>query len=50
LAISEKFIKMEFVLKVLGKGEEKVSVITKNGIQVDLRFFNKDEFVDSFFK
>jgi len=42
--VLEKFVKMPFVKEVLGKGEEKAIIITKEGIQVDLRVFTNEEF------
>jgi DNA polymerase (family 10) len=39
-----KFVKLDFVKKVLGKGREKVTIITKQGVQSDLRFFNRENF------
>ena len=35
---------MSFVKKILGKGKEKATIITKENIQVDLRFFKEEEF------
>ncbi len=40
---AKRIVKKDFVKKVLGKGKEKVTVVT-DGIQVDIRFFNKDNF------
>lgn len=39
-----KFVKMKFVMEILGIGKEKATIITKKGIQVDLRVFEDDEF------
>jgi len=39
-----KIVKMDFVRKLLGRGKEKVTIIIKQGRQVDFRFFNKDEY------
>jgi len=41
---ADKFIKMNFINKVLAKGEDKVTVIIKQGIQVDIRFFNRNNY------
>lgn len=42
--VADKFTKMSFVKEILGKGMEKATIITKQNIQADLRFFNEDEF------
>jgi DNA polymerase (family 10) len=42
--VIEKFVKMSFVEKVLGKGHEKATIITKQRIQVDVRVFGKENF------
>jgi len=42
--VADKFVKMSFVKEVLGKGKEKAIIITKEGIQVDIRFFTKENF------
>jgi DNA polymerase (family 10) len=42
--VADKFIKMPFVKKILGKGKEKATIITKSGMQVDIRLFNENEF------
>lgn len=42
--VVNSFIKMNFVKKVLGKGKEKATIINKQGIQIDIRLFNKDNF------
>jgi DNA polymerase (family 10) len=41
--VVEKFVKMKFVKKVLGKGKEKATVMT-DGIQVDIRLFSEEDF------
>lgn len=42
--VGEKFSKLPFVNKILGKGKDKVTVIIKKGFQVDLRFFTEKNF------
>lgn len=42
--VLKKFVKMSFVLKVLGVGKEKATIITKDKVQVDVRVFTKEEF------
>jgi len=42
--ILNSFTKMSFVKEVLGKGREKATIITKDGIQVDARVFTDKEF------
>ncbi len=42
--VAEKFVKMPFVKEVLGKGREKATIITKQSIQVDIRFFTEENF------
>jgi DNA polymerase (family 10) len=42
--VVEKFISLKEVFKVINKGERKATIILKNGIQCDLRIFNKEEF------
>jgi len=42
--VADKFTKMNFVKEVLGKGKEKATIITKLGMQADLRFFQEEEF------
>lgn len=42
--VAREFSKMKFVKRVLGIGKEKASIIHKSGLQVDLRFFNKQEY------
>jgi DNA polymerase (family 10) len=42
--VTEKIVKMKFVNKILGKGKEKATIITKQGLQIDFRFFNEDGF------
>lgn len=41
--VADKFVKMNFVDKVIGKGEEKATIISQ-GRQVDIRMFNEEEF------
>jgi len=43
-SVISKFVKLKFVDKVLGKGKEKATIITKKGMQVDIRIFSRDEF------
>jgi len=42
--VAEKFVKMPFVKRILGKGKEKATIITKSGMQVDIRFFTEEDF------
>ena len=42
--VAGKFVKISFVKEVLGKGKEKATIISKEGMQVDLRFFSKENF------
>ena len=42
--VIDKFVKMRFVSKVLGKGKDKAIIITKQGIQVDIRPFPPKSF------
>lgn len=42
--VADKIVNLDFVKKVLGKGKEKITFIAKQDIQVDIRFFNKEEF------
>jgi len=42
--VADEFVKMDFVKKVIGKGKEKATVITKDDIQADLRFFSEEEY------
>ncbi len=42
--VLKKFAKMSFVKEVLGVGEEKATIISKKGIQVDVRAFTDEEF------
>jgi len=42
--VAEKFTKMPFVKEILGKGKEKATIITKSGMQVDIRFFTEENF------
>jgi len=42
--VLNEFVKMPFVEKVLGKGEEKATIITTDNVQVDLRVFSAEEF------
>jgi len=42
--VADKFSKLSFVKKVLAKGEDKITAIIKQGFQVDLRFFTKENF------
>jgi len=42
--VIDKFVKMPFVKKVLAKGNEKATIITKENVQADLRVFTNEEF------
>ena len=42
--VIQLFTKMTFVKKVLGKGPEKATIITKENVQADLRVFTNEEF------
>jgi DNA polymerase (family 10) len=42
--ILKKFTQMHFVKEILGVGKEKATIITKDGVQVDVRVFNEEEF------
>jgi len=42
--VAEKFTKMSFVDKILGKGKEKATIITKDRMQADVRFFTEKEY------
>jgi len=42
--VIQLFTKMPFVKKVLGKGNEKATIITKQNVQADLRVFTSEEF------
>jgi DNA polymerase (family 10) len=42
--VIQSFTKMKFVEKVVGKGNEKATIITKENFQVDIRVFTDDEF------
>lgn len=42
--ISNKFVKMPFAKEILNKGKEKATILTKNKIQIDIRFFTKEEY------
>jgi len=42
--VIDGFIKLKQVKKVLGKGKEKATIITKDNIQVDVRVFTKEEY------
>jgi DNA polymerase (family 10) len=42
--ILARFVKMKFVKQVLGVGKEKATIITKQGVQVDIRVFTDREF------
>jgi DNA polymerase (family X) len=42
--VGKKFIKMDFVDKIINLGKEKASIFTKEKIQVDIRFFKKNDF------
>lgn len=42
--VADKFTKMPFVSKILGKGKEKSTIITKSGLQVDIRLFTEENF------
>ncbi len=42
--IMDLILKMKFVDKILGKGEEKSTIITSEGLQIDVRVFNDEEF------
>ena len=43
-AISEAFVKLPEVVRVLGQGATKASVLTGSGLQVDLRIIPKEHF------
>jgi len=42
--VIQSFTKMSFVKKVLAKGNEKATIITKENVQADLRVFTNEEF------
>jgi DNA polymerase (family X) len=42
--VIDKFTKMKFVHEILGKGHEKATIVSKDGIQVDIRVFDEEEF------
>ncbi len=42
--VLKKFVKMDFAKNILGVGKEKAIIMTKEGIQVDVRVFTDDEF------
>jgi DNA polymerase (family 10) len=42
--VIDKFVKMKFVKKIIGKGKEKATIITKENVQADLRVFTESEF------
>ena len=42
--VAEKFTKMSFVTKIIGKGKEKATIMNKENIQVDIRFFTQENF------
>lgn len=42
--VADKFSKMNFIKEILNKGDEKVSVILKDNLQADLRFFSEEEY------
>jgi len=42
--VLSKFVKMKFVKSILGQGEAKATIISKKGIQVDLRVFPHESF------
>jgi len=42
--VADKYVKMNFVKKVLGKGKKKAVVITKENIQADIRLAKPDEY------
>lgn len=42
--VASRIVKMSFVREVIGKGKEKLTIITKEGRQADFRFFNEDEY------
>jgi DNA polymerase (family 10) len=42
--VLNKFVKMNFVKQVLGIGKEKATIITRDGVQVDVRVFTDEEF------
>jgi DNA polymerase (family 10) len=42
--VLKKFVKMKFVKQILGIKKEKAIIITKQGVQVDIRVFTNEEF------
>ena len=42
--VLKKFVKLKFVKQILGVGEEKATIITKDSVQVDCRVFTDEEF------
>jgi DNA polymerase (family 10) len=42
--VIEEFLKMNFVGKILGKGQKKATIITKEGVPVDIRLTDKNSF------
>jgi DNA polymerase (family 10) len=42
--VIDKFVKMPFVKKIVGQGNEKATIITKENVQVDIRVFTEEEF------
>lgn len=42
--VSDKIFKLNFVKEIIGKGKEKLTFVTKNDRQVDVRFFSDAEF------
>jgi DNA polymerase (family 10) len=42
--VLKKFVKMNFVREILGIGDEKATIVTKDNIQIDARVFTNQEF------
>ena len=42
--VLKKFVKLGFVKQILGVGKEKATIITREGVQVDVRVFTDEEF------
>jgi DNA polymerase (family 10) len=42
--VLKNFVKLNFVKEILGVGKEKATIITKQGIQIDVRVFTEEEF------
>lgn len=42
--VADEIVRMDFVKKVISKGREKVTIITKEDRQADFRFFSKEEY------